>query len=200
MIKVVSSPEGARVLIGGREAGITPADVSIEEIRAGRVRVAMRGYRQASVTATPSQIEAGVALVTLETAPSGVDVVATGSYPFEIWDGNSRVSQSSTRHDISVEPNRTIRLVAPAVLLNHSVRVGSSGRVSASAPELGRLTLLTTFETCEVVVGGRNFGYPPINQQLAPGTYDVVLKCPDGTGKNTRVTISAGQTRRETIR
>jgi serine/threonine-protein kinase len=200
MIKVVSSPEGARVLIGGRESGVTPADVSIEEIRAGRVRVAMRGYRQASVTATPSQIEAGVALVTLEAAPSGVDVVASGGYPFEIWDGNTRVSQSATRHDITVEPNRTLRLVAPAVLLNHSIRVGASGRVAASAPELGRLTLLTTFETCEVLVGGRNFGYPPINQQLAPGTYDVVLKCPDGTGKNSRVTIESGQMRRETIR
>jgi hypothetical protein len=141
-----------------------------------------------------------VALVTLDAAPSGVDVVASGSYPFEIWDGNSRVSAGSTRHDITVEPNRTLRLVAPAVLLNQSVRVGASGRVNASAPELGRLTLLTTFETCEVFVGGRNFGYPPINQSLAPGTYEVVLKCPDGTGKNTRVTIEPGQTRRETIR
>jgi hypothetical protein len=200
MLKVVSSPEGARVLIGGRDWGVTPADVSIEEIRAGRVRVAMRGYRSATVTATPSQIEAGVALVTLETAPTGVDLAASGSYPFEIWDGSSKLSASAARHDLTVEPNRTLRLVAPAVLLNQPVRVGASGRVSVSAPELGRLTLLTTFETCEVLVGGRNFGYPPINQSLAPGTYDVVLKCPDGTGKNSRVTIASGQTRRETIR
>jgi hypothetical protein len=201
MIKVVSAPEGARVLVGGREAGVTPADVSIEEIRAGRVRVSMRGYRQAAVTATPSQLDAGVALVTLEALPSGVDVVASGSYPFEIWDGNSRISSSATRHDITVEPNRTIRMVAPAVLLNQSVRVGGSGRVTATAPGLGRLSLLTTFETCKVVVGGRDFGYPPLSEQpLAPGTHDIVLKCPDGTTKHSRVTIESGQTRRETIR
>jgi hypothetical protein len=196
----VSAPEGARVMVGGREAGVTPADVSIDEIRAGRVRVTMRGYRQSAVTATPSQVEAGVALVTLEALPSGVELVASGSYPFEIWDGSSRISASATRHDVTVEPNKTVRLVAPAVLLNQSVRIGGSGRTTATAPELGRLSLLTTFETCEVLVGGRNLGYPPINQPLAPGTYDVVLKCPDGTAKNSRVTIESGQTRRETIR
>ena len=30
--------------------------------------------------------------------------------------------------------------------------------------------------------------------------YEVVLKCPDGEGKNARVTIESGQTRRESIR
>jgi hypothetical protein len=63
------------------------------------------------------------------------------------------------------------------------------------------LSLLTTFETCKVVVGGRDFGYPPLSEQpLAPGTHDIVLKCPDGTTKHSRVTIESGQTRRETIR
>ena len=91
--------------------------------------------------------------------------------------------------------------MASAGLLNETVRVGGSGRVTAAAPELGRLSLLTTFETCKVVVGGRDFGYPPLSEQpLAPGTYDIVLKCPDGTAKNSRVTIESGQTRREMIR
>ena len=203
MIKVVTSPEGARVLIGGREVGLTPADVAIAEIRSGRVRVALRGYRGAAVTAAPSQIEAGVVLVTLEAAPTGIDVQVGGSYPFEIYDGNNRISMRSARHDITVEPPKTLRLVAPDVLLNAPLRVerSGSGRVNASAPELGRLSLLTTFETCKVVIGGRDFGYPPLSDlPLAPGTYEVVLKCPDGQGKNARVTIESGQSRRETIR
>jgi serine/threonine-protein kinase len=201
MIKVVTAPEGARVLVGGRETAQTPADVALDDIRAGRVRVSMRGYKAAAVSATQSQIDAGVVLVTLEAAPTGVDVQVSGAYPFEIWDGNTRVSPSSARHDLTVEPNRTLRLVAPTVLLNMPLRVGAAGRMAASAPDLGRLTLLTTFETCKVVIGGRDFGYPPLTDQpLAPGTYDVVLKCPDGSGKNARVTIESGETRRETIR
>ena len=156
MIKVVTSPEGARVLIGGREVGLTPADVAIDEIRSGRVRVALRGYRGAAVTAAPSQIEAGVVLVTLEAAPAGIDVQVGGNYPFEIWDGNNRISLRSARHEISVEPPKTLRLVAPDVLLNAPLRIErtNSGRVTASAPDLGKLSLLTTFETCKVVIGG----------------------------------------------
>ena len=126
MIKVVTSPEGARVLIGGREVGLTPADVAIDEIRSGRVRVALRGYRGAAVTAAPSQIEAGVVLVTLEAAPTGIDVQVGGSYPFEIWDGNNRISPRSARHEISVEPPKTLRLVAPDVLLNAPLRIERS--------------------------------------------------------------------------
>jgi serine/threonine-protein kinase len=203
MIKVASAPDGARVLVSGREVGTTPRNVALEDIRSGRVRVSMRGYRGAAVTATPAEIEAGVVLLTLEAAPSAQDVQVSGGYPFEVWDGSTRVSLRSSRHEVTVEPPKTLRLVAPEVLLNMAVKVEktASGRTSASAPELGKLTLLTTFETCKVSIGGRDFGYPPLAEQaLAPGTYDVVLKCPDGEGKNARVTIESGQTRRETIR
>ena len=203
MLKVVSAPEGARVLVSGRDAGVTPADVALDDIRSGRVRVAMRGYRGAAVTASASQIDAGVVLVTLESAPSGVEVQLAGSYPFEVWDGTTRLSPRAARHEVTVEPPRTLRLVASDVLLNSSLRVDRAAgtRMSASAPALGKLTLLTTFETCKVTIGGRDFGYPPLTDQpLAPGTYDVVLKCPGGEGKNARVTIASGQTRRETIR
>jgi eukaryotic-like serine/threonine-protein kinase len=203
MIKLVTSPEGARVLVGGREVGLTPHDIAIDEIRSGRVRVSLRGYRGVAVTAAPSQIDAGVVLVTLEAAPTGIDVQVGGNYPFEIYDGTNRISMRAARHEISVEPPKTLRLVAPDVLLNAPLKVErtSSGRVTASAPDLGKLSLLTTFETCKVVIGGRDFGYPPLSEQpLAPGTYEVVLKCPDGEGKNARVTIESGQTRRETIR
>ena len=177
------------MLVGGREVGVTPADVAIDEIRAGRVRVALRGYRAAGVTAAPSQIDAGVVLITLEAAPSGIDVQVAGSYPFEIWDGNNRISQRSARHEISVEQPKTLRLVAPDVMLNAPLRVDrtGTGRVTASAPDLGKLSLLTTFETCKVMIGGRDFGYPPLSEQpLAPGTYEVVLKCPTARAR-TRV-------------
>ncbi len=202
-IKVASAPDGARVLVSGREVGTTPRNIALEDIRSGRVRVSLRGYRGVAVTATPAEIEAGVVLLTLEAAPSAQDLQVSGSYPFEVWDGSTRLSLRASRHEVTVEPPKTLRLVAPEVLLNQSVRVEktASGRTSATAPELGKLTLLTTFETCKVTIGGRDFGYPPLTEQmLAPGTYDVVLKCPDGEGKNARVTIESGQTRRETIR
>ena len=67
-------------------------------------------------------------LVTLEAAPTGIDVQVGGSYPFEIWDGNNRISARSARHDITVEPPKTLRLVAPDVLLNAPLRVERSAK------------------------------------------------------------------------
>ncbi len=204
MIKVVSDPDGARVTVSGRDAGLTtPADVKLDDVRAGRVRVSLRGYRTAAVAAGPPQIDAGVVLVKLDAAPTGVDVEVAGGYPFEVWDGDRKLSVKAARHELTVEPPRTLRLVAPEVLLNSPLRVdrAASGRMNVLAPELGRLTLLTTFETCKVVIGGRDFGYPPLTDQaLAPGIHQVTLRCPDGDNKTSSVQIASGQTRRETIR
>ncbi len=203
-IRVVTDPEGARVMVGGRDAGLTtPADVKLEDVQAGRVRVSLRGYRSAAVVATAPQIDAGAVLVKLEAAPTGIDVDISGAYPFEVWDGNRQISARSARHALTVDPPRTLRLVAGDVLLNANVRVEreSSGRASLQAPALGRLTLLTTYETCKVVIGGRDFGYPPLSDvPLAPGTHRLVLRCPEGEQHSSTVRIDAGQSTRETIR
>ncbi|HEX7085567.1 MAG TPA: serine/threonine-protein kinase [Vicinamibacterales bacterium] len=203
-IRIVTDPEGARVLIGGRDAGLTtPADVKLEDVQKGRVRVSLRGYRSTAVVATAPQIEAGAVLVKLEAAPTGIEVDITGGYPFEVWDGNRQISQRASRHTLTVDPPRTLRLVAGDVLLNANVRVEreSSGRASLQAPELGRLTLLTTHETCKVVIGGRDFGYPPLSDvPLAPGTHKIELRCPEGGQHSSTVRIQAGQSTRETIR
>ena len=203
-IRVITDPEGARLLIGGRDSGLTtPADVKLDDVQSGRVRVALRGYRSTAVVATAPQIEAGAVLVKLEAAPTGIDVDITGGYPFEVWDGNRKLSDRSARHSLTVEPPRTLRLVAGDVLLNANVRVEpeSSGRASLQAPELGRLTLLTRYETCKVVIGGRDFGYPPLTDvPLAPGTHRLVLRCPEGDQHSSTIRIESGQSTRETIR
>jgi hypothetical protein len=107
------------------------------------------------------------------------------------------------RHDLAVDSARTLRLRAPDVLLDSPLRVdGAIGsRVTASAPALGRLTLRTTLETCKVVIGGRDFGYPPLTAQpVAAGSYELQLRCPDGTSRSSRVSVVAGETRTEVIR
>jgi hypothetical protein len=135
--------------------------------------------------------------------PTGIGVAVTGSYPFEVWDGSRRISSAATRHDLAVDSARTLRLRAPEVLLDSPLRVdGAIGsRVSAAAPALGRLTLRTTLETCKVVIGGHDFGYPPLTAQpVAAGSYEVQLRCPDGTTRSSRVSVIAGETRTEVIR
>jgi serine/threonine-protein kinase len=202
-VKLVSDPEGARITVGGTEKGVTPADVSLEDLNRGHVRLSKRGFRGADVRATPSQIESGVVLVKLESEPTGISVVVSGAYPFEVWDGSRKLSGASSRHELMIESSRTLRLRSSEVLLDMPLKVqGSAGsRVAASAPALGRLTLRTPLETCKVVVGGHDFGYPPLNEQpMVAGTHQVSLKCPDGTTKDVDVTITAGQTKTEVVR
>jgi len=202
-VKLVSDPEGARIQVNGQDAGVTPADVALADLRGGKVRLSKRGYRAADVRASSSQVESGVVLMKLVPEPTGISIALSGSYPFEVWDGSRRISPASMRHDLAVESARTLRLRAPDVLLDAPLRVDGAigGRVSAAAPALGRLTLRTTLETCKVVIGGRDFGYPPLNAQpVAAGSYELQLRCPDGTIRSSRVSVTAGETRTEVIR
>ena len=204
MIKLVSDPEGARVLVNGRDAGtVTPADIAVRDLQAGRVRVAKRGFRTTPVSAGAQQIDQGVVLVKLEAEPTGINVELAGAYPFEVWDGGQRVSPEATRHELTVGSPRTLRLRSARVLLDVPIKVegAAGGQFAAAAPALGRLNLRSPLETCTVVIGGREFGNPPLSEvPLAAGTYDVQLKCPDGDGTSAKVTIAAGQTRTEVIR
>jgi hypothetical protein len=189
--------------VNGQEAGVTPADVALADLRGGKVRLSKRGFRATDVRASASQVQSGVVLMKLDPEPTGISVAVTGSYPFEVWDGSRKISSASTRHDIAVDSARTLRLRAPDVLLDSPLRVdGATGsRVSAAAPALGRLTLRTTLETCKVVIGGHDFGYPPLTAQpVAAGSYELQLRCPDGTTRSSRVSVSAGETRTEVIR
>jgi eukaryotic-like serine/threonine-protein kinase len=202
-VKLVSDPEGARITIGGTESGVTPADVALEDIRRGRVRLTKRGYRGTDVKASSSQIDSGVVLVKLENEPTGISLQISGAYPFEVWDGGRRISSAASKHDLAIESSRTLRLKSAEVLLDMPLKVegGPGSRVAASAPALGRLTLRTPLETCKVVVGGHDFGYPPLNEQpMVAGNHQVSLKCPDGTSKDVDVTITAGQTKTEVVR
>ena len=202
-VKLVSDPEGARITINGNESGVTPADIALDDLKGGRVRLSKRGYRASDVKASASQLDSGVVLVKLENEPTGISVQVSGSYPFEVWDGARRISAAASRHDLVIESSRTLRLKSSDVLLDMPLKVeGSAGsRLAASAPALGRLTLRTPLETCKVVVGGHDFGYPPLNEQpMTAGTHQVSLKCPDGTSKDVDVTITAGQTRTEVVR
>ena len=202
-LKVVSVPEGARILVGGDDSGlVTPADVGLEDLQSGRVQLARRGFRTADVEVSQSAIGNGVALVTLQAEPTGVTVQVRGEYPFEVWDGNRRLSDAARGHDLTVAGPRTLRLRASAMLVDAPLRItASSGRVSGVAPALGRLTLRTPHETCSVVIGGRDFGYPPLaDRPIAAGRHDVVLRCPDGSTVNGQVVVTAGQTTTEVIR
>jgi hypothetical protein len=203
MVKLVTDPLGANVTIDGHDIGmVTPADIAVSDLAANRVRVGKRGYRTVEVRAADTQLQSGVVLVKLDPAVTSSTLVLAGSYPFEVVEGSRVISPAATRHELTISSPRSLRLRASEYLLDMSVKADpASGRRSYTVPELGRLTIRTTLETCRVTIGGRDFGFPPINEQkLAAGSYRVRLSCPDGDDRSQTVAVSAGQVRMEVIR
>lgn len=73
-------------------------------------------------------------------------------------------------------------------------RTGRSG-LGGEAADFGRLTLRGATGACQVLLDDRNVGVQPIDDlSLAPGTYRVQLRCPDGQViAGSDVMITAGQ-------
>jgi len=201
-VRLVTEPDGATITIDGAEVGTTPADIAPNDFAARRIRVAKRGFRAVDVRPAETQLRTGEVRVRLEPEAAGLTVSLSGSYPFEVVDGGRVISPAAERHTISLPGPRTLRLRSSEVMLDTPLRADSStGRVSYEVPQLGRLTIRTPLETCNVTVQGRDLGFPPINEQrLAPGSYKVELKCPDGDTRTATVAIAAGQSRIEVIR
>jgi hypothetical protein len=203
MVKLVTDPLGASVTIDGHDIGIvTPADVAVTDLTANRVRVAKRGYRSMDVRAAETQLRNGVVLVKLDPAVTSSTLVLAGSYPFEVVEGSRVLSPAAMRHEITISSPRSLRLRATEYMLDMPINADpASTRRSYTVPDLGRLTIRTTLETCRVSIGGRDFGFPPITEQkLVAGSYRVRLSCPDGDDRSTTVAVAPGQVRMEVIR
>ena len=203
LVKIVSDPEGAQISIDGEETGlVTPADVALEDVAAARVRLSKQGYRPAVVRATDAQIQNRVMFARLEPVPVGIAVSISGPYPFDVVLGSKVISSGKTLHEFTVAEAGTVRLRSSAHLLNVPLKVdGSSGRFSYQLPAPARLTVRTRKETCKVVIGGRDFGYPPINEQtVAPGTHTIELRCPDeADNASKQVTLGSGDSAIEVV-
>jgi hypothetical protein len=218
MVKLVSQPEGAAVTINGNPTGlVTPADIAVSDLKAAHVQLSKTGFRPHIVRAGETQIRSGVVQVRLDTAgagpasvppvapaasvaPAALSVTLTASYPFEVVDGTRVIGASATEHTLALSGPRVLRLRNTDYMLDYPVRV-DAGRTSASPPDLGRLTIRTPLETCNVWVGGRDLGYPPISEQkLAAGNYRVEIRCPDGNTRTENVTIDGGKPTTKVIR
>jgi hypothetical protein len=179
-----------------------------------RLRLSKKGFQPQEVRLADADVRGGslsyrlVALETPPTAPAvapkvaaateaaSVGVSLSGAYKFEVFDGQQLISGPSDSHELNVSPGKALRLVAPEFSLNQTVRIeGARGsHVNVSAPDLGKLTVRSTFETCAVKVGGRELGYPPVNAvPIASGSYQIDLVCPNGQNQRGFATVVPGQ-------
>ena len=180
-LRVESVPAGAAIVLNGQPTNqTTPASVAFTGPAPHNLRLSKRGFVTQEITVTDADLRRGTGSYTLAAAEiPRVAVAIRSSYPVDVWSGSQVLSRAKESHQLSVPTGAKLRITAGEYLLNDSVTVNTA--VNYSAPALGRLTVLTKFETCQVKVGDILLGFPPISRkQVAAGQYRVDIVCDGG--------------------
>ena len=181
-LQVDSVPSGATVQVNGRNTSLkTPASVSLSGPGPHTLRLSKAGFVTQEVNLTEADLRKGAASYTLAAAEiTKVPVTIRSTYPVDVWSGSQVLSRAKETHQLSVPTGARLRVTAGEYLLSDTLTV-TGKPLEYSAPALGRLTVLTKFETCNVKVGERLLGFPPISRmQVAAGQYRVDIVCAGG--------------------
>jgi hypothetical protein len=120
-----------------------------------------------------------------------------------VFDGSRSISATATTHELKQPAGKALRIAAPQYFLSQTVRVEGSANqpFEWATPGLGGLDVRSAQETCEIVIGGRKLGNPPLMiKEIAAGQYKVDLVCGTETVKSYFATVRAGQTSVAAIR
>lgn len=197
VLEVQTSPAGAELAVGGESiADATPAKVTLTGAGPFTLRLSKRGFVTQEVELTDADLARGAVSYTLAAVEvPRVPVTISSAYPVEIQSGSQTLSAAALTHQLTVAAGSRLRVVSRDMLLDSVINV--TGRpVQYSSPALGRLTVLTTHETCNVKIGDRTLGFPPITRMpVVAGQYRVDIVCPTGTNPPGQfVTVPANET------
>jgi serine/threonine protein kinase len=196
-LQIESVPAGADIVLDNRAMNVrTPTTVQVTGAGPHRLRISKPGFVTQEVSLSDTDLKQGVVTYKLaEDAPTGVSVSIEAGYPVEVFSGSQTLGRANTTHRLRITPGTRLRIVARSVLLNETVTVPSRA-FEYRAPATGELTVLTSFETCEVKVGEQSLGSPPITRmRVAAGQYRVDIECPDGKNPPGQfVTVNPGTT------
>ncbi|MDQ3421512.1 MAG: PEGA domain-containing protein, partial [Acidobacteriota bacterium] len=197
VIRIESTPPGAELVLNGQPTGeVTPAPVTFTGPGPHTLRLSRRGFVSQEVSLTAADLKAPSLRYTLAAAEvPKVPVNITSAYPVAVMVGRETLASSGVSHSLSVPSGTRLRIVSGEYLLDAAVVV--SGRaVAYTSPPLGKLTVLTKFETCKVKIGDRMLGFPPITRMpIVAGQYRIDIVCDSGNNPpGVFVTVGANDT------
>jgi predicted Ser/Thr protein kinase len=194
---VVSSPNGARIVLDGTDTGkVTPAPIAIASVPVGStLELTLKGYRTSTTKVTEADLKAGNKEIRLAAEARPVRLTVSGAFPFELVQGSQVISASSTRHELTVQPTGNVTARNRDMLLNAPLGIGfDRAQMEVTLPAAGVLTVFSAVETCTISVNGQNLGFPPIaGKDIASGNHTVTLTCPDSKGETQKINVAPGQ-------
>ena len=195
-LRVASEPAGASIILNGRDTKqATPASITLQGPGPHRLQLTKRGFVSKTVNLEAQDVRSGEVNYTLEEVKVVIVPISISSaYPVEVFDGGRLISKPNDSHQLKLPAGTTIRVKNPEYMLDAAVRV--DGKTDYQAPPLGYLTVLTRYETCNVKIGAKDLGYPPITKlPIVVGQYKVDIVCPGGQSPNGQfVTIAPNNT------
>jgi serine/threonine-protein kinase len=208
VLHIASDPNGAKIIVDDKDTQrLTPDDITYGDQAPRKIHLTKTGYQPADILVAGKDLTLGSVSRALEkdkevvAAPATVSVRvhATGPYDFDVSDGDRVLSSAKSTHDFSVQAPRALWLRNSEYLLDLPVKIDAANAPTKSitVPELGTITILSApvLEHCEIFMKGKSLGSPPINnKKIAPGSYTVQTKCPDGRAvAGQPVTVDSGQ-------
>jgi hypothetical protein len=202
--KVDSRPSGADVRVDGAVAGQTP--ITVKLAAGGTFRLELKGHQSRDVQIDAESLAQGDGVYELQAAAAAaqpaqmVKVTLTGSYEFEVHDGENGgvIRAASASHVFSWASGRRLRLVSREHFLDKTITVKAqrAGSMQDSAPELGYVYFKGN-DSCLISHGDTSLKLY-VKQDLpamAAGTHVFRFKCSDGSREPLRVVIAPGQRR-----
>jgi hypothetical protein len=193
----VNAPEGAQVIVDGRERGTAPLELT--DLAAGEHALELRS--DSGTIKRTVRVRAGGRTVSEETiAPGYVSILA--KVPLEIYLGSRRIG--STEDDKIQLPAGSHRLTvvntryAFRAELPLEVKPGEVTAFTATLPS-GRL-IVNTASGAEILIEGESMGMAPLGELEVPvGTREILVRHADYGEKRVTLEIKRNETAQITV-
>ncbi len=192
-----SSPAGALVVVDGSEIGRTPVPYPVLAGIRHRVSLSLPGHQPVNwafspESLTPEQVADRRLFFALEPVTPPGTVMVNGTYDFEVEASangrRTRRSRHTTGAAIDLPPGSwTIRVLAPEVFLDHTLRVDlrSGETAEIPLPSLLSVRVAAAPGNCRVNVNGIDVGVTPLELPIVAGQHEFLFEWP-GLGKSIR--------------
>jgi PEGA domain len=190
-LRVESVPDGARVVIDGREAGFTP--LTIKNVSAGRHALILQG--DSGTLRRTVRVQAGERTVARYEITAGFLSVSS-RIPLEIYDGDRKIGTSDEGHILLAPGQYKVRLVNTHYGYREEAEFAiKPGEISTHTVTLPQGSLrVTTDLGAEIYVEGEHVGTAPVAAiQLPIGTREVLVRHPQLGERRQSVDIILGQ-------
>jgi hypothetical protein len=190
-LRIESTPDGARVMLDGRESGFTP--LTLNNVPAGRHLLVLEG-ENGTVRRTV-RVQAGERTIARYEITGGF-IAITSKFPVEVYEGNKKIGVSSEGH-ISVTPGRhKVTLVNGRFNYRADAELTvKAGEITTHSVELPLGTLVVnTAPGAEIFVDGERMGSAPLGAfPAAIGAREVLVRHVDLGERRETVDVTPGK-------